>query len=312
MTQYDDALLQLQQNAALKKRLEAKQVEVDRQRRMFEQNVIRWTSVYRSEQKDVDKLEGSSLANYFYQIVGKRDEKLTQEREEALAAKVKLDAAQQEFAAAERQLAQIRSQLEQLQNSERDYAIALEKKRNEVRVSGTAVNEQILELEHKIAALKSQKRACQEAISAGRDAQEVADDILSEMSDADSWNNWDLLVGGGLVTHAAKYDHLDSAQDHVCILQEKLRKFKTELADVKIEANLQVGIGGFLRFADYFFDGVFADCAVKDHINDSQNAVYKVKGQIATVMNRLSRMEAMTDKEIQQLQLKIEQLLLIK
>ena len=39
-------------------------------------------------------------------------------------------------------------------------------------------------------------------------------------------------------------------------LQEKLRRFRTELADVDMEnrANLQVNIQGFLRFADYDFD----------------------------------------------------------
>lgn len=309
MTQYDKELLRLQQNAALKKRLEAKQTELDRQRRMFEQNVSKWTSAYRSEQKDVEKLEGRSLANYYFQIIGKREEKLSREREEAFAAKVKLDTAQQELAAAERQLGQIQSQLEELQGSEQDYAAALEKKRSEVRASGTAVAEQLLELERKIAALKSQKRACQEAVDAGRQAQDAADGVLSEISDADSWSTWDMLVGGR-ITHVEKHSHLDSAQDLVWKLQERLRKFKTELVDVKIQADIKVKVDGFLRFADYFFDGLFADWAVKDHIDDSSNAIYKVKGQIATVMNRLSRMEMLADKEIQQLQQQIEQLLL--
>jgi len=33
---------------------------------------------------------------------------------------------------------------------------------------------------------------------------------------------------------------------------------------------MQVNVDGFLRFADYFFDGLFADWAVLDRINQSQ------------------------------------------
>ena len=38
-----------------------------------------------AEQADVDRLEGRSLAAFFYGVVGKMDEKLTQERAEAYA-----------------------------------------------------------------------------------------------------------------------------------------------------------------------------------------------------------------------------------
>lgn len=52
-------------------------------------------------------------------------------------------------------------------------------------------------------------------------------------------------------------------------LQSQLRAFRTELADVTISADFQVNIDGFLRFADYVFDGIFADWAVLDRINQA-------------------------------------------
>ena len=42
----------------------------------------------RQEQADVDRLEGHSLATFFYQVIGKMDEKLDKERQEAYAARV--------------------------------------------------------------------------------------------------------------------------------------------------------------------------------------------------------------------------------
>lgn len=52
------------------------------QRRFFDQKVNELRVAYRSEQKDAEKLESRSLANYFYQVVGKLDDQLTLERKQ--------------------------------------------------------------------------------------------------------------------------------------------------------------------------------------------------------------------------------------
>ena len=69
-------------------------------------------------------------------------------------------------------------------------------------------------------------------------------------------------MGGGLMADLAKYEELDDAQKQIEQLQVELRRFKTELADVEITADLQVTVDSFLKFADFFFDGLFADWAV--------------------------------------------------
>lgn len=73
----------------------------------------------------------------------------------------------------------------------------------------------------------------------------------------------------------------------------ELRRFKTELTDVSIDAEMQVKMDGFLRFADYFFDGLFADWAVMDHIENSQKQVSQTRRQVEEVLASLeSRMAA--------------------
>ena len=49
---------------------------------------------------------------------------------------------------------------------------------------------------------------------------------------------------------------LDDAQEQIEQLQVELRRFKTELSDVEIAADLQVTVDSFLKFADFFFDAV--------------------------------------------------------
>lgn len=309
MTSYDESLLSLSQKVALKKQLEAKLDDLRDQRRVFDRKVVELRVEHRSEQNDVDKLEGRSLANYFYQIIGKLDEKIDEERKQAYAAKVKLDAAERELAAVDWEIQEIQSQLQELVGCEAAYIAALESKRNAVKASGTPVASQILEIEERIVFLENQKKEIREAVSAGQSALGTADSVLSELEDADGWNTWDIIGGGGIITHMAKHGHLDDAQEKVEQLQGKLRCFKTELADINIQADMQVNIDGFLRFADYFFDGLFADWAVGDKISESQSSVQEVKNQINSALSKLSSMDVASDREIAALKSRIEELI---
>ena len=303
-----DTLFELQQKVAIKPSLEAKLLELLTQRREYDREVISLRVAFRKEQEDVDKLEGRSLANYFFQVVGKLDDKLDQERKEAYAAKVKLDAAERELAGIESDISEIRQQITDVLVAEARYKEALERKQRQLKESGTLFTEQIFSLEERISALQAQKQEITEAISAGISARSTADRILSELKDADDWNTWDMFAGGGIITHMAKHSHLDSAQDLVSELQSKLRRFKTELADIQITANMQVNVDGFLRFADYFFDGLFADWAVGDRINQSMNSVSSTKSQISRTLDKLSSMEKAADSEISRLKLQLEDL----
>lgn len=302
-----DDLFALQQKVAKKPLLESKLYELHTQRRQYDNQVISLRVAFRKEQEDVEKLEGRSLANYFYQVIGKLDDKLDQERKEAYAAKVKLDAAERELAGIESDIKEIQEQITDVLVAETRYKDALELKRRQLKDSGTQVADQILSMEERIAALQAQKQEIREAISAGYSARSTADRILSELEDADGWNTWDILGGGGIITHMAKHSHLDEAQDLVQELQSQLRRFKTELADIQISANMQVNIDGFLRFADYFFDGLFADWAVGDKISQSLPSVSNTKSEINRMLDKLNDMEKVVDQKIQQKRTKLDQ-----
>lgn len=306
MTNHEKDLLQLQKDVALKRQLEVKLKELRDQRQIFDQKVIKLRGIYRSEQKDVERLEGRSLSNYFYQNVGKLDEKITLERKQAAAAKVKLDAAERELAAVDGQLHQIEIQLSDLYGCEDAYAAALEKKYAEIKMSGSVTGENILKIEQRITQFESQIEEIREAEAVGRSALETVDKVLSKLDTADGWNTWDIFGGDGIITHMAKYGNLDDAQNLVELLQEQLRKFKTELADINIQAHIQVRVDDFLQFADYFFDGLFADWAVGDRINESRSAVQSVKRQIERAMEQLSGMEQSAHEKIKSFKIKIE------
>lgn len=302
-------LSELQRKAAMVPSLEAKLAELESQQRIYESKVVSLRIDYQNEQADVERLEGRSLANYFFQVVGRLDEKLDQERQEAYAARVKLDEAQQQLAGIDADLRSIKDQLSEANIALSQFRAEVEKKYAALKESGTDAADHIMKIEQKIAAKKAQKQEIKEAISAGRSARNLADEVLSELKSAEGWNTWDMFGGDGFITHMAKHNHLDTAQDLVSSLQSELRRFKTELADIHISANVQVSVDGFLRFADYFFDGLFADWAVGDRISNSISSVNHTKGQIDRTLERLREMEKVTDSEIAKLRKKLDDLI---
>lgn len=296
MAFYDEQLQNLQQQVARKAHLEAVLRDLHNQKRELDIKVADLNRAKQDEQSDVDRLEGRSLAAFFYAVVGKKEEKLDKERQDAYATSVKYDAAVRELSAVEEDIARYESELRALSGCEQRYANLLKEKAVAIKESGTPDSDEMLRLEEQIAYLESQKREIDEAISAGNKAMSIAEEVMTKLDDAEGWGTWDIL-GGGLLSDLAKHSSLDEAQELVETLQVQLRRFKTELADVTIHADLQVSIDGFMRFADYFFDGLFADWAVLDKIEESQNEVRNTIGQIKKVLEKLSSMMSKADKE---------------
>ena len=309
MTYYDEKLKALQEKISRSRQLTSMLKELRSQRDTIAARVQELEAIKMDEQADVDRLEGRSLASFFYNVIGKMDERLNKEREEAYAARVKYDAAARELEAIDGDIQRCESELSGLRGCEREYEATLREKANAVKSAGGARAEEILKLEERHAYLESQKKELREAISAGNSARSTAESVLSSLDSAEGWGTWDLL-GGGLLADMAKHSHLDEAQGAIERLQSQLRRFKTELADVTIHADMQVNVDGFLRFADYFFDGLFADWAVMDKISQSQSQVQSTKNQIDSVLSRLNSMMSAAEREQAQTKSKLDALVL--
>ena len=309
MTYYDEQLRQLQQQMARSNQLEAIINELRGQRSALSERVRALEAVKLEEQADVDRLEGRSLAAFFYNVIGRMDEQLNKERQEAYAARVKYDAAARELEGIERDLRRSESELAGLRGCACRYETLLKEKAGAIKAAGGANGEEILQLEERGAFLESQKKELREAISAGNAALSTTRQVLSSLDSAQGWGTWDLL-GGGLIADLAKHSHLDEAQSSIEHLQSQLRRFKTELADVTIQADMQVNVDGFLRFADYFFDGLFVDWAVMDKIGQSQSQVQSTKNQIESVLSRLNSMMNAVEREQAQVKNKLDALVL--
>lgn len=281
-------LQQLSSQVARKRKIAAMLDSLCDQCRELELHADQLERQSRAEQSDVDRLERTTLTALFYRMAGKLEEQMDKERREAYAAQLKHQSALRELEDVQARISALKEELRGLDGCEQALASALAEKQEQLRRSGSPLSAQLLERERVIDGLTNQEREIQEAEAAGSQALSVADSILSSLSDAEGWGTWDLL-GGGALSAMAKHSALDEAQEQVEALQKALRRFQTELADVQqVNLNLDLRMDGFLRFADYFFDGLLADWAAMDHIERCKGQVQNTRNQIISLLDQLS------------------------
>lgn len=281
-----DDLSLLQAQLTYKKRLEAMLTELRAQEAPLCQKVSRLEETMQRERKDVDRLEGRSLAAFVYYALGKKEEKLDAERREYYAARVKYDAAARELEAIRQDIESTQEDLQDLRDCEERYAKALEEKRQAIEAAGTPGAEELLGKGRTVSFLRSQEQELEEALTAGNAALLAANAVAANLKSAEAWGTFDLL-GGGLLADIAKHDKLDEAQQSIEQLQIALQRFNKELSDVSIRANVQVNIDAMLKFADYFFDNIFTDSAVLDRIKQAHTQVDETHDQILGVLRQL-------------------------
>lgn len=289
MTNYREQLKEIQAQSQRKQYLITLAEELESQRKDLEKKVGVLKAKKQLEQADVDKLEGRSLAAFFAGIRGNKEEKLNKERQEARAAAVKYDMTARELEAVECDLSRNREELEGLGDIDQRRDQIMTAWAQEVKTAGGPMGQTILGLEEQIAAAEAQQREIREAITAGESALVIVESIQKSLGDAEGWGTWDML-GGGFLSTMFKHDALDEAQSKVEGLQVALRRFRNELVDVEISADLQLTLDDFTQFADYFFDGLFMDWTVQSEIGKSQARVEETKGQIQSVLEQLDVM----------------------
>ena len=304
---YDEQLSQLREQCTRKKKLKAAVAQLQTQQADYLARTKALKQAMQKEQADVDRLEEKGLSGFFYNVIGKMDEKLAREKQEAYAARTKYDSAKRELDGIDRDLKAFQLELDAIGDCEDRYVSIMQQKIQAVKAAGGTAAEEILYLEDRAAYLTGQSKELAEALEAGRSALATSDQIAEDLRSAEHWGTWD-LVGGGMLFDFAKHDKLDRAQDAVEHLQSQLRRFRTELSDVTIDADFQVNIDGFLRVADYVFDGIFADWAVLNRIRQSQDRIEEVRGQIRGVLGRLENLMHQTGAEREELIQKIQRL----
>ena len=253
------------------------------------------------EEQDVKKLEKLTLASFWAALRGNKDEELDREQREAYAARLRLQEAERQRDEIQYEIRLRQERIKASETCEQRYEALLREKAEAVRMADPVLAEKLTELEQQELGLVSRKKELDEAISAGRQAMDHIRLALDDLGCAEGWSSWDIL-GGGLIVDAMKYSSMDDAQRRMEEVQSDLRRYRAELSDVAQTASFDLQPDGFLHFADFFWDNIFADFAVRDKIYQAQDQMQDLKIQISRIQTELERELKETEQGLAALQ----------
>ncbi|WP_434756614.1 hypothetical protein [Paenibacillus amylolyticus] len=249
------------------KRLHKLQAEEEQ----WQTKVEHCTSVLQKEQRDVDRLNGTSLASFFYDLIGKKTERLEREELELLESKAAYDTACRMLQDVQEQRLQVEQEIQrqqQYQYWESDYQILWGKKEDRLLKQDEELQHLAEEREH----LASELQELNEALREGEYLVYALERAEKALESAGNWGIYDMMGGGVLSTHI-KRSRMDDAQVAIIDASKRLRRFQKELEDVEMAVRADLNLGGLLSFADYFFDNFFVDWMVQDKIRSAEKQV---------------------------------------
>lgn len=296
-------LKELYQKVQMKKNLEIKLNELVSQRNELNNKEYELKKRMISEQNDVGRLEQGGISSFLYELMGRKEEKLEQERQEAHEAKSKYNTVVFQLMSIEKEISRYEAQLRELAGCEEEYQRLMEIRLEQMKQT----NPEIIVLEQRIIESQSDQKEILEAKIAAKAALDKANEAKSSIDSAGGWSTFDLL-GGGAMADMMKYAKLNEAERRIQELQVLLGRLKTELADVQVDVDVQVKVGDFLMMADFFFDNLFTDYAVRSKISNAKAQLEQVMDQIRDVICQMDDLMTREQKNEKELKIRMEQI----
>lgn len=285
----------------IRKKLESLRKQVQE----LETEAIESEATWRKEESDVTKFEKGNLTTAFLSILGKRTERVDKEKQEALTALMKYELAKTELERVKAEISTLSNESLEFQNCGQRYKALYDQKYDKIMSGDSTESLEIIELQSKISRSSANIKEIDEAITAGKRVLQRLNGVISSLDSAKNWGVYD-MIGGDLIASAVKHSRIDEAKSGIAGVQSAMNSFKTELADLEISSLMEIEIGGFAKFADFFLDGIFADWFMQDKIIQSKENVEQAHNQTNVVVQKLERMKVIEQGAIETLKGQIE------
>lgn len=273
-----------QENAILQKQIMQSQAKVKEYEHLFTKSVEK----NKKEQRDVDKLQKMSFANFYHSIKNDKSDQLDKEIREALQAKSQLDLMKIQLKEEQEYLDKLQTRLTPEMEVTQKYNQLLNKKRELVNLLFPQIAMEIENEENEIAKLQLMITEIEEAIIAGKKAEEQVKSVLGSLNSARNWGTYD-IIGGGLLATMAKHGHMEETQAKIQKLDALMKRFDDELDDIDFSIVSDLNMANFIGFADWFFDGLFVDLSVQSKIKNAENKVMQVENKIQETILKLNK-----------------------
>ena len=256
---------------------------------------------YESESRDMERMQQDSFSAFLLRLIGKYEDKLEQEQREEINAKIAYDRAAAHLDHLVREKDALASRISALRADEKTYQRELENRRHELSGKFSQPDGiRYAELEKERNAVISLMTEIEEALRAASRALSTAEKIANSLDSARGWATYDAFTRGGIISHMAKYSHIDEAEANFNVLSHNLQELKSELGDVQgLTVSGLTEISSGQRTIDFWFDNIFTDLSVRGQIRDNAE-------QVAQLITSIRNAEAMLQAKLRELESALE------
>ena len=324
---YDAALAELQENIRRKRKAQNLLAH-------FSEEAARLNSVmedrkqeYEQEQEESDDLQSATLTLLFYSLLGIKEEKLSKEESEALAAKAAYETAKAELDHVLSRQVELRAEIRALGNCERYYEDMLAEKKAWLLTKEATVHAEVEALEAEKATILWDSKELKEAMESGQYALRVACSVMDALARAQQLQFDDVM--GRKYTHQgttysafheAEVDHekhntLIRLNNSIQTLGKYLQEFAAELKDVSalpMEQLPDTRFGDGLMFLDHWVEGLFAEVMVSHKLEKIQKQMYPLLAQLTPIVEGLEKEYAARETACAEIDAKIRTIVLGK
>lgn len=265
----------------------------------------------RKEERDVEKLEKTSVRSLFHQMIGDREKQIENERQKYLQVALRYNELSKSIDLMQYELHILENKLldfDRLKKQYRDLMILREK---ELMQSDPDVGPELILLHKQIDRGHMLKKDIKEAIKTGREAERILLAMDKELQAARNWGYHDTAGGRGSSSYM-KHRSIDQAKDLSYRARHALLLFRRELEDVFEDARIRININmeGFNSFTDIFFDNLISDWIIQQRIGRAMRDVRHVRHQVRATLQQLTKEQPRLEKEMKTLEKKRESMIL--
>ncbi|RCW69695.1 hypothetical protein [Saliterribacillus persicus] len=289
MDKLTEELLIAQENVKTHQRLEREKNLMQHELADLRKKLADTQTKLKVEKDDVEKLESMSLANFFQTVIGKKDEKLLEEKQDVARVQLVFEQTSNAITGLEKESDMLEIRISQVRNAASNYEKLKQEKFDLLLAENHPQKTDILATIDQIGQLESEKKEIEEALTAGSKVSAALSRAENALDKAKNWGTVDMF-GGGLLTTSIKHSHMDDAKADVQEAQHLLRKFSFELDDIGHAFDTDISISGGLTFADYFFDGLISDWFVQDKIHQSLEEVTSMNEKVRSTCDELAHL----------------------
>ena len=237
------------------------------------------------ENKDVERLENTSISSLFHTIIGQKESKLEKEKLEAAEASIQYHKVLNEYQMKKKDIERLEARFSQEESlREKLRMLQLEVMKHENFEHREYLEKHIQEYE----IYKNYLKEIDEALQAGYQLKSHLEEAIKYLKKAQDWGIFDMM-GGDFFSGIMKHNRIDQAQELLQEAKYKLQKFQKELKDLQDLHFDIISINGSLLVFDYIFDNIFTDWIVQSKINKSVKNIEDSYQQVNQLLNDLEK-----------------------